>query len=101
MTPDRTTRELLDDLASDQQRVGLTDAYSEAQLIGQPAESWRAAEADAQAAYEAWRRSPGPDAYLVYCAAEERAHAAEEALGRWMRARNTWTRAAEAVAVPA
>jgi hypothetical protein len=43
---------------------------------------WSAARADANLAYEAWRHSPGRDAYAVYRAAEDRADAAESALTR-------------------
>jgi hypothetical protein len=41
---------------------------------------WSAARAEANLAYAAWCASPGLDAYAVYCAAEDRADAAEDAL---------------------
>jgi hypothetical protein len=41
---------------------------------------WSAARAEANLAYEAWCDEPGPDAYVVYRAAEDRADAAEHAL---------------------
>ena len=41
---------------------------------------WSAARAEANLAYEAWCSVPGPDAYVVYRAAEDRADAAELAL---------------------
>ena len=41
---------------------------------------WSAARAEANLAYDAWCRAPGPDAYTVYRAAEDRADAAFEAL---------------------
>jgi hypothetical protein len=41
---------------------------------------WSAARAEANIAYEAWGRSPSPDTYAVYRAAEDRADAAEDAL---------------------
>jgi hypothetical protein len=41
---------------------------------------WSAARAEANIAYAAWCSSPGPDAYAVYRAAEDRADAAEVAL---------------------
>lgn len=41
---------------------------------------WSAARAEANLAYAAWCASPGPDAYAVYRAAEDRADAAEDAL---------------------
>jgi hypothetical protein len=41
---------------------------------------WSAARAEANLAYQAWCDVPGPDAYTVYRAAEDRADAAEQAL---------------------
>jgi hypothetical protein len=41
---------------------------------------WRAARAEANAALEAWRRTPGVAMYAVYRAAEDRADAAEASL---------------------
>jgi hypothetical protein len=41
---------------------------------------WSAARAEANLAYDAWRASPGAEAYAIYRAAEDRADAAEEAL---------------------
>jgi hypothetical protein len=41
---------------------------------------WSAARAEANIAYQAWCDAPGPDAYVVYRAAEDRADAAEQAL---------------------
>jgi hypothetical protein len=38
---------------------------------------WSAARAEANLAYDAWCERPGPDAYAVYRAAEDRADAAE------------------------
>ena len=38
---------------------------------------WSAARAEANLAYDAWCDAPGPDAYAVYRAAEDRADAAE------------------------
>jgi hypothetical protein len=43
---------------------------------------WSAARAEANLAYDAWCHTPGPEGYLVYRAAEDRADAAEEALAR-------------------
>ena len=42
---------------------------------------WSAARAEANRAYDAWCEAPGRTAYAVYRAAEDRAHAAEVALG--------------------
>jgi len=41
---------------------------------------WSAARAEANVAYAAWCDMRGPDAYVVYRAAEDRADAAEQAL---------------------
>ena len=41
---------------------------------------WSAARAEANLAYAAWCEVRGPDAYVVYRAAEDRADAAEQAL---------------------
>ena len=41
---------------------------------------WSAARAEANIAYDAWCGEPGPAAYAVYRAAEDRADAAEVAL---------------------
>ena len=43
---------------------------------------WSAARAEANLAYDAWCEAPGPDAYAVYRAAEDRADAAEAELWR-------------------
>jgi hypothetical protein len=45
---------------------------------------WSAARAEANLAYDAWCASPGPDAYAVYRAAEDRADAAETDLANVM-----------------
>ena len=41
---------------------------------------WSAARAEANLAYDAWCAAPGPTAYAVYRAAEDRADAAEASL---------------------
>jgi hypothetical protein len=51
-------------------------------VLGEPAWSWRAAQAAAARAYAAWCRVPGPDGYAVYRAAQDRADAAQDALAR-------------------
>jgi hypothetical protein len=42
--------------------------------------AWRDAQADATAAYEHWHRAPGPQAYTVYLASQDRADAAQRTL---------------------
>ena len=51
-----------------------------AQLHDELLAIWSVARAEANLAYEAWCELPGPDAYAVYRAAEDRADAAEQAL---------------------
>ena len=43
----------------------------------------REAQAEAEVAYEAWRRERGNDAYAVYRAAQDRADAAQDDLAEW------------------
>ncbi len=44
--------------------------------------AWRAAQAEAAAAYEHWRQVRGQDAYAVYRASQDRADAAQTVLQR-------------------
>lgn len=44
---------------------------------------WSAARAEANLAYDDWCSAPGPESYLVYRAAEDRADAAETTLARF------------------
>ena len=43
----------------------------------------RAAQAEAERAYDAWRRHPRPATYAVYRAAQDRADAAQDHLAHW------------------
>ena len=45
----------------------------------------REAQAEANVAYEDWRRQPGSIAYAVYRAAQDRADAAQDDLAEWSR----------------
>lgn len=47
---------------------------------------WAAATAEANAAYDAWRYSPGASAYAAFVAADDRASAAQDALAAHTRA---------------
>jgi uncharacterized protein YllA (UPF0747 family) len=58
-----------------------------------PSEHWiaaelhdvrRAAQVEANRAYEQWRHHPGAPAYAVYRAAQDRADAAQEHLAQWL-----------------
>lgn len=42
--------------------------------------AWSVATAEANLAYDAWRREPGPEAYAAFRAADDRAGAAQDAL---------------------
>lgn len=63
-----------------------TDLYDLAELVlGGPVEdpllaAWSEAEADARAAYDAWRLDRGRDSYVAYRACADRADAAQDAL---------------------
>ena len=92
MTPDRTTRELLEQLQPQHEPAAVADGPDD-WMLGELCDSWRAAEAEAEAAYQAWKHTPGPDAYVIYRAAEDRAHAAQEALRSWTHTRRTWLHA--------
>lgn len=82
MTPDHTSRELIE----------LLHGETEAQLPDCPvAAAYREAEAAARDAYQAWRDAPNVDAYVAYLAAEDHASAAEEEMTAWITARKTWS----------
>lgn len=81
MTPDRTSRELIETLR-DEAQTALPDCAVTA--------AFRAAEHDAGRAYEVWRGAPNVDAYVAFLAAEERASAAEDEMTTWAKARREW-----------
>ncbi|MGO9751361.1 MAG: hypothetical protein ACLP8S_05165 [Solirubrobacteraceae bacterium] len=45
--------------------------------------AWDEAQIQAELAYAEWCRQPGREAYVVYCAAQDRADAAQDALARF------------------
>jgi hypothetical protein len=45
--------------------------------------AWDEAQTEAELAYEAWCAEPGPEAYVVYRAGQDRADAAQDALARY------------------
>ena len=83
MTPDRTSRQLVELLSR-------CDAELRAGACPLTA-AWREAEAEAERTYDAWRRNPNVDAYVVYLAAEERAAVAQDELGERASGREAWT----------
>jgi hypothetical protein len=72
-------RELLERI-EDTHEIVLQWAPGDTARSGEPLAVWRDARIEANAALEAWRREPGPGAYAVYRAAEDRADAAEASL---------------------
>jgi hypothetical protein len=82
VTPDHTSRELIELLHGD----------AEVQLPDCPVTAaYRDAEKAARDAYDAWRDAPNVDAYVKYLAAEDRAAAAEEEMTAWITARSAWS----------
>ena len=63
-------------------RRGISAAMTSSRVRDELFVLWSAARAEANIAYDAWCSERGPDAYAVYRAAEDRADAAEVALGR-------------------
>ena len=82
MTPDHTSRELVELLCAQQPTDDVESPLGTA---------WRRAESEADAAYEAWRKACNADAYVVYLAAEDRAAGAHGELVSWMQARDAGT----------
>lgn len=75
-------KDLLEHLEDTREIVIDTTAVSagDATVRGELLAVWSAARAEANLALDAWRREPGPHAYAVYLAAEDRADAAQDAL---------------------
>jgi hypothetical protein len=73
-------KDLLEHL-EDTHEIVLADGRADsAQRLGELYAVWCAARAESNLAFEAWRETPGGEAYTVYLAAEDRADAAEAAL---------------------
>ena len=77
----RELRQLLEDV-EDTREIVLAErvAVTEAREVAKLQAVWSAARAEANLAYDAWRRIGGLGAYVAYRAAEDRADAAEDAL---------------------
>jgi len=88
MTPDRTSKELVELLNRPEAPGARPQAVTS--LSSGPYEMWREAEDEARETYDRWRQNPSVDAYVVYLAAEDRAAAAQTALARWSRATSAW-----------
>jgi hypothetical protein len=85
MRPDATKRLLWSPRREDVgQRVssGFTHYYA---MFEELSFVRREAQAEANLAWEDWRRRPCADAYAVYLAAQDRADAAQDELANWVR----------------
>jgi hypothetical protein len=71
---------LLEDVEDTRELVLASLAHSSASGEDGLMAAWLAARTEASYALEHWRESPGPRAYAVYRAAEDRADAAQAAL---------------------
>lgn len=89
MTPDRSSRELVELLAAAEPPEHGSNRIAESMSSG-PYEMWREAEDEARETYERWRQNPSVDAYVVYLAAEDRAAAAQTALANWSCVTSAW-----------
>ena len=54
-------------------------------VVGELCYVRRAAQAEAERAYEAWRQHPRATTYVAYRAAQDRADAAQDHLAQWLR----------------
>lgn len=85
MTPQEAVRRLLEQLPDTEHRVLPADSRSwerdELTYV------WHRARADAELAYESWRRMPCADGYVVYRAAQDQLDAAQDALAWWVGTR--------------
>jgi hypothetical protein len=82
MTPDGTGGTLFDQLGRAVHTFKPLPAQTPTPdwLLAELTCAWRDAQAEATAAYEHWHCAPGPDAYTVYLASQDRADAAQRTL---------------------
>jgi len=76
-------KQLLEDVEDTREIVlspGMLSAPTTDATTGELAAVWAVARAEANLALDAWRAAPGPAAYAVYRASEDRADAAQDAL---------------------
>jgi hypothetical protein len=82
MSPSHPRRNVLQEIVEDLRPLSVRyefEMYQEFSFVR------REAQAEADLAYEDWRRDPTTDAYVVYRAAQDRADAAQDALAGWAR----------------
>jgi hypothetical protein len=79
MTP-RRLRDTLTRLEGSATLVTVGPVFETGFAAGTSIHAWRAAAAEANMAYEAWRASRDADCYAVYRACADRADAAQDAL---------------------
>jgi len=94
----RQLRQLLEHV-EDTHEIVLRDVRADAPGLRERAELvavWSAARTEANLAYADWCESSGAEAYAVYCAAEDRADAAEIALAAASRPRTRQPRSTPA-----
>jgi hypothetical protein len=82
MTPEGTGEALFDQLGRALQIFRPLPAQTPTPdwLLTELTCAWRDAQVEATAAYEHWHRAPGPEAYTVYLASQDRADAAQHTL---------------------
>jgi hypothetical protein len=83
MTPPQKSRELFAQLAESH---GARNVAAPVWIRDELTDAWRAARADARAAYLYWSELLTRESYAVYRAAQDRADAAHDALAGWSTA---------------
>jgi hypothetical protein len=81
MSDEDMTRAMYDEVHRLLAWAGVQDHW----ILDPDQDAWRDAEAEAGAAYAAWRDDPGADTFAVYRAAQDRADAAQDMLRRRSR----------------
>ena len=83
VTPEETTERLLDGLEDASELAAIADELPPACVYDELAFVHREAAATARLAFDRWCGTSDRDAYAAYRAAQDRADAAQDALGRW------------------
>lgn len=85
MSPDGTNRLLQSLSCEDSHSPANPPDFHDYAMLEELTFVRREAQAEANLAYEDWRRRPCRDAYAVYLAAQDRADAAQDELANWVR----------------
>jgi hypothetical protein len=85
VSPDHILEHLIDRHRARTAEFELDGESGRSWLFDELADAWRAAQAEAAAAYEHWRATPGTVAFAVYRAAQDRADQAQDALAERAR----------------